>query len=103
MPDETTDEPVIDVPVVSEESPVASEEPVAEPPVVLPTDPRSLSDTEAATYTARLDTAAFSFTATSDASGFDVTNGVVTYNYRYDGSASTAVELMDRICAERGV
>lgn len=62
---------------------------------------RELNEQERDSYEARLTSVGFTFSAAED-TGFDITDGVVTYNYRYDDTAGTAVELMDRICAERG-
>lgn len=66
---------------------------------------RSLTPDETTTYTDRLAAVGFSFTVAGDEEpiGFDVRadDGSVSYGYRYDATATTAVELMERICAER--
>lgn len=66
---------------------------------------RILTADEADSYTARLGIVGYGFTVAGDPTdpiGFDVTGEGATYSYRYDGSATTAVELMERICSERG-
>lgn len=77
-------------------------EPAADPTP----DQRVLTPAEDAAYTARLAAVGFTYTAAlvPEPVGFDVraTDGSVSYGYRFDANAQTAVELMDRICAERG-
>lgn len=75
-------------------------DPAAPTVIVEPPDPRSLTPDEADSYAARLGIAGFGFTVND--SGFDVAGEGEVFNYRYDGSAATAVELMERICSERG-
>lgn len=69
-------------------------------------NPRSLTSVESDSYAARMASSGFEFTVAGSGEpfGFDVRalDGSVSYGYRYDVSAGTAVELMERICSERG-